>query len=369
MAWVAAATIGGSLISGSMQADAAENAANTQAAATGQSIAEQRRQFDISQAMQQRQYDQARSDNAPFLGTGTAANTRLAQLLGLNVPAQSAAASTSAPSGRGWNDLYTEALSRAPFQQDQNGDGLYVNGRRAYSLGGPDMYTPPDSLRDTGWAKSEADRMYAQQQAPAPQAAPSAAPMAPAGPGQFGGGDLTRRFTSDDLSADPVYQNGLKFGLDRGTEGINARATAGGMYDSGQTLKALTQFGNDYGSTKANESYNRFTNDQNSVYNKLAGVSGTGQVATGQVGTAGTNMVNSVTAAGTNMANNVGSSLEGAGNARAAGIVGGANAWGNAASGLSGAMNNYQNNQILQKLLARGSGGMGGSTWNGFTET
>jgi hypothetical protein len=118
------------------------------------------------------------------------------------------------------------------------------------------------------------------------------------------------------------------------------------MYDSGATLKALTQFGNDYGSTKANESFNRYNAQNDSIFNKLSGVSGTGQVATQQVG-----------AAGANMANNVSGSIEGAGNARAAGIVGGANAWNNAIGGGFNAYNNYQQNDILRKLLSRGGGG------------
>lgn len=164
--------------------------------------------------------------------------------------------------------------------------------------------------------------------------------------GGTGSGELLRKFGASDLEADPVYQSGLQFGLDEGTKGINARAISSGMYDSGATLKALTKYGNDYGSTKANESYNRYTADQNNIYNKLAGVSGAGQVASGQI-----------QAAGTNMANNVSSAIADAGNARAAGIVGGANAW---AGGLSNAYNNYQNNSILQKLLKQQGTGGGG---------
>jgi hypothetical protein len=243
MSWVAAAvaggTIVGSLISADSSSNAAQSAADAQVNSTGQSIGEQRRQFDITQA-----------NNKPFLDTGTAANARLRTLLGI----------------------------------DDGGD-------------------------------------------------PSTSP-------------LLRKFTQADMDADPVYQSGLKFGADQGRDAINARATQAGNYDSGATLKALTRFGTDYGSTKANESYNRFTNDQGNVYNKLAGVSGTGQVATNQVA-----------AAGTAASNNISNSLEGAGNARAAGIVGGANAWGNAISQIGGAGQNYQQNLMLQKILGGGGGG------------
>lgn len=143
--------------------------------------------------------------------------------------------------------------------------------------------------------------------------------------GQFG-----RRFTTADLNADPVYQSGLQFGLDEGTKGINRQAAAGGSMLSGATLKALTRFGNDYGSTKANESYNRFNNDQNAQYNKLAGLSGAGQQATNQI-----------SAAGQNMANNISASQIGAGNARASGYVGQANAWNGAIGGATNALQQY----------------------------
>ena len=151
------------------------------------------------------------------------------------------------------------------------------------------------------------------------------------------GGELAQRFSASDMESDPVYQSGLKFGLDQGTGAINQRAIAGGSYDSGATLKALTRYANDYGSTKANESYNRFNNDQTNLYNRNAGVSGAGQVATNQVG-----------AQGAQAAGQIGGYLTDAGSARSAGIIGGANAWG---QGISSAVNNYQSNEWMKRLF------------------
>jgi hypothetical protein len=145
-------------------------------------------------------------------------------------------------------------------------------------------------------------------------------------PNSAGYGDFTRKFTMADRDADPVYQSGLQFGLGEGTKAINNRAAAGGSFLSGATLKALTRFGNDYGTTKANDSYNRFTNDQTTQYNRLAGVAGSGQTAATQVG----------------------NNTMGAGNAQAAGIVGGANAINGA---LGGAYNTWQNNQIANRYF------------------
>jgi hypothetical protein len=118
-----------------------------------------------------------------------------------------------------------------------------------------------------------------------------------------GYGSLTKRFTGADVATDPGYQFGLKQGLDS-AEG--SAAAKGGLY-SGATLKALTQYGNDYATTKFDDAYNRYNQDQSTLYNRLAGISGTGQVATQQVDQAGQHM-----------ADQASDNLIGAGNARGA---------------------------------------------------
>lgn len=164
------------------------------------------------------------------------------------------------------------------------------------------------------------------------------------------GGSFARRFTSADMNADPVYQSGLQFGLDQGTQGINRQAAAGGSMLSGATLKALTRFGNDYGSTKANESYNRFNTDQNSQYNKLAGLSGSGQQATNQI-----------SAAGSNMANNISQSQQGVGNANGSSYIAQGNAWQN---GLNGAVSALGRTNSLSNANPFNGSGMWSSYGN-----
>lgn len=226
---------GANLLSGALSSSAAGDAADAQIAASGNAIAEQRRQ-----------YDQSREDSMRWLVTGTQANKRLAALLGID-PSQA---------------------------------------------------------------------------------------------GTDGFGSLTRKFTMADRDADPVYQSGLQFGLDEGRNAINARAIAGGGYDSGATLKALTRFGNDYGTTKAEGAYNRFNNDNTNIFNRLAGVSGAGQVAN-----------NAITTVGAKTADNVANLQTGIGNAQAAGMVGSANAWGNAAQGIGNIVENNETRSILDKVL------------------
>lgn len=316
--WAAAAAAAVGLVGSSMQADAAGDAAAAQGQAADRSMREQ-----------QRQAEQARQDQAPFRNTGVAANSRLSYLLGLGGAPQLDKSKFQTGTKRDLVAVTKDNLDAKGYleaNQDVAADRRYGS-------------NPTGHFNDWGFGEGRQqyvdvptydEAAYQAAVAEAEKAAPTTASSA-----------LLRKFTADDLEADPVYKSGLKFGLDRGTDAINARATASGMYDSGATLKALTQFGNDYGSTKANESYNRFTNDQGNIFNKLSGVSGSGQVATNQINSTGMNA-----------ANNISQTMEGAGNARAAGIVGGANAWGGAVTGANNAYNNYQSNQRLDALLA-----------------
>jgi hypothetical protein len=317
---------GASIVGGMMGSKATKSAADTQAEATRAGIAEQRRQYDMS-----------REDQRPFRETGVAANQRLAFLLGLDVPAQLERAGVEPGGGMSAPTSFRPGESNDPVWEQILGD---FNRSHEGAYGTP-MNRPWDSDADAQNAYDALSQQYRERkgaEAPAQTGDPNADPKY---------GSLLRKFGLSDMEADPVYQTGLKFGLDRGIAGVNQRAIAGGGFDSGATLKALTRYANDYGSTKANESYNRFRSDQDSTYNKLAGISGSGQVATNQI-----------QAAGTNMANNVTELNAQAGNARAAGIVGGANAWGGAMGGVTGAMNNYQNNRTLERIMAnRGSGG------------
>jgi hypothetical protein len=101
-------------------------------------------------------------------------------------------------------------------------------------------------------------------------------------------------------------QPGYQFGIDQGTNALENSASARGMTYSGAQAKALQQFGNDYGTSKIDQTYNRLSN--------IAGL--------GQVG------VNPVS--GMNYANNVGSNMLGVGNAQAAAQIAKGSAYGNA---------------------------------------
>lgn len=162
-----------------------------------------------------------------------------------------------------------------------------------------------------------------------------------------------RQFGQADYNNDFVAQNGLQFGLDEGRKGIERQQQASGGLLSGATLKALSRFGNDYGTRNTAGAYDRFTSAQNRDYdrfnaeqgtqfNRLSGIAGTGQAATGVVG-----------ASGQNYANAVGSTAQGLGNVQGAAAI----AQGNAISGgIQGAANYYQQNKLINSL--RGSSGL-----------
>jgi len=142
-------------------------------------------------------------------------------------------------------------------------------------------------------------------------------------------GSLLRDFTKEDLANDVVYNSGLQFGLNTGINQLNNRAAAAGGYGSGAALKALTRYGNDYGSTKAEGAYNRFSGNKDRTYSFLSGVSQQGQNAAANTG-----------AAGIAGAQSMGENVMGGANAQAAGMVSNANS-------LSGALGAFDWNKML----------------------
>lgn len=316
MPWGYAAAAVGTVVAGSMASNAAGSAADAQTQASQQSIAEQKREFN-----------QTQQNQAPFIQNGTAANNKLAYLLGI-----------------GTNNGGSSSDSRSLLTSDLKNEFPTWNAGGNDSIAGLLQYAPqilndPSIQQASGYtpqtlADLQGYLSRAQAISQAPQTTSAQASSDPAY------GSLLKSFSAQDLANDPVYNSGLQFGLNQGTGAINQRALQSGSYDSGATLKALTQYANDYGSTKANDAYNRFNTNQSNVFNRLSGIAGTGQQA-----------VNQVQTAGTNEANQISNSLSDAGNARSAGIIGGSNAWGSALSGVNGVYQNYNSNQTLQQLL------------------
>ena len=160
------------------------------------------------------------------------------------------------------------------------------------------------------------------------------------------GGEFSKPLSVGDVQNEPGYQ----FGMDQGMTGTQRALGKLYGYDSGATLKGLARFATDYGSTKYNDAFNRANTDRGFRYNALAGLSGAGQQAVNQVGSASQNL-----------ANNAGNLITSGGAARAAGIVGSANAMGN---GLTGAGNSLLQYQMFNKLFPTTPTGGGTPTFS-----
>ena len=143
--------------------------------------------------------------------------------------------------------------------------------------------------------------------------------------------DLTRRFTAQDFTKDPGYD----FRLREGQNVLEGSAAARGRLFSGAAGKALTQYGQNFASNEYDKAYGRFTNDQNSAYNRLMGLVGVGTQA-----------------AGANQRTNEGMAglITGAGNAQAAGQIGSGNAW---AGAISGGLDAWQDDRAMQLVDER----------------
>ena len=130
--------------------------------------------------------------------------------------------------------------------------------------------------------------------------------------GAEGYGSLNKTFTGDDLYNDPGYQ----FRMSEGLKALDRSASAKGNVFSGAAGKALTRYGQGMGAQEFDAARNRYREDQADLFNRLSGLSGTGQTTANNLGTSGANVAQSMSDLNT-----------GAAAANAAGIVGSANAW------------------------------------------
>lgn len=161
-----------------------------------------------------------------------------------------------------------------------------------------------------------------------------------------GAGGGRNSLTGADVMAEPGYQ----FGLQQGQQALDRTATARGMRNSGAALMAAQRYGNDYGTTKYGDAWNRLQGERTNEFNQLASVAGMGQTASNQVG-----------AAGSQFANNAGNNMMGAANAQGAAGIAQANTWGNVGNQLAGWYANQQN----RNALAGPSNAQLEAQWNG----
>jgi hypothetical protein len=168
-------------------------------------------------------------------------------------------------------------------------------------------------------------------------------------------GQLQKTFGTSDLYSDPSY----KFRLEQGLQALKASGAATGSLQTGQGLKDITNYAQGAASQEYQSAYDRFMNNQNTLYNRLSGIAGLGQNALGTVsgqgqaaaGAAGSNITGAAGAQGgymTGGAARAGEYSTSGAAARAAGMVGAGNAFG---GGVNQGLNNWMTLQYLNKAM------------------
>lgn len=161
--------------------------------------------------------------------------------------------------------------------------------------------------------------------------------------------------TADQARQTPGYQ----FAQEQGQNSIqNSAAAHGGLLSTG-TMKTLDQYSQGLADQTYSDTYNRalgeyqqryniFQGNQTNEFNRLAGLSGTGQQAATTLGQFGQQSAANVTNINATAGAQQGGSLMAAGNARASGYAGIANSINSGISGISQYL-------LLQSMLGQGA--------------
>jgi hypothetical protein len=307
-----AASAGTSIVGGLLAKSGAESQAQAAERSSAAAIAEQRRQFDITQ-----------QNMRPWLVGGQMAWGRLLYEMGLapGVPGTDMfgkpGANQPQGQGQGANRFQPpEARGAAyPFMRDA------VDAARGIRPviddgGGQDMGGINPTWRGPGQPLDEAAQLAEFQKDP-----------------DFG--RLNRDFTEADFVADPAYQRRI----DEGMKLLDRSASARGGINSGAAGKALVRFGQEEASDEWARSRARFKEDQRDRYNRYAGIAGAGQ-QTGQY----------LGGLGAEYARNVGDITIGGATAAGAARAAGSAALGQGIAGAGqGFMNWYLANRLLQQ--------------------
>jgi hypothetical protein len=149
--------------------------------------------------------------------------------------------------------------------------------------------------------------------------------------------------TAADVEQDPGYA----FGLREGRDALEGSAAARGGLFSGDALRALNRYGNDYGTTKFNDAFERARSTYSTNANTL-----------GNLVNAGTGAATQMQQAGANFANNTGNILSAGANAQGAADVTRGNIWGNVLN--QGVSIGNRNNWWQKPSGGSGDGQLGG---------
>lgn len=275
-----------------------------------------------SLALQERMYDEGVDRAMPWYTTGVSSQERLADLMGLGggsmktrdqllaqykpqfttAGTKGGAGAIFTPSGKSLalingaitqdpEDIYGSdvfgtgkyaseyATARDIAESLRRGDDLSKYEAMGYGISGGAMATPETVDYDA--LNAAVDKAYAGQNAPS----------------DFG--RLTEAFGLEKFQEDPSYQ----FRLNEGNKAIERAMAARGKTFTPEAVKALTGYGSDLASTEYANAYNRYNQDQNTLFGRLATLSGYGQSAGAQQSAMGQNFANTSGQLMTNLAN------------------------------------------------------------------
>lgn len=162
-------------------------------------------------------------------------------------------------------------------------------------------------------------------------------------------GEYMRDFGLADFVKDPGYD----FRMQEGQRAVDASAAARGGALSGAAIKGSERYGQNFASGEYQNAYNRFNADRTQRFNRLSSLAGTGQTATRDVASQGTQVA-------TNIANN----QIGLGNVQAASSIAQGN---NIQSGMNTLGNWYMQRQMQQPQQQANTQPVsgGGTMWDG----
>jgi hypothetical protein len=240
-------------------------------------------------ALQREIYEQTRGDVQPWYQAGVGGINKLADLLGV-----------SGGSVQGRDDIYNELLPQYTQQQTTQGGGMWT-GMDGALFGSEDEATGSYDYNPWEMTGTKAPRGGVTQQY-APQTTESidydalnAAVEERLGSQGTpeGYGSLLERFDMSKFEEDPGYQ----YRQDEAQKALERQMSAQGVTLGGggygevnpAAMRAMQEQSQGLASQEYNNAYNRYENDQNSTYNRLAGIAGMGQQSTGIMSGAGQN--------------------------------------------------------------------------------
>ncbi len=277
---------------------------------------------DKSIKLNERMYEEGKQQMQPWYQTGVSAQNQLANLMGLT-PSTTAAsrqslidqyrpqfttggATTQTPSANLYRSkdgrvgtagqLYMLDLSKQgggdvqKFYTDQRASMIDKDPNSIQKVISARGYTPFQvsggaSNVDSTALNSYVDNLIAQQAAQAQQSP------------TFGA--LLKNYTGQDIYQDPSY----KFRLGEGQKAMERQLAASGRFLSPAASKALMDYGQQMGSQEFGNAYNRYNQDQQNLFSRLAALSGYGQAGATANIAGGQNLANTTTQINSGMAN------------------------------------------------------------------